>query len=79
MSTQGERMYRRTRNFGSNVGLNVDLIRGKVKAWGAVHTVGIEQRHGGHSEVLAHAYKFLGQGRAFEEAEGRAGVKFNVH
>jgi hypothetical protein len=51
----------------------------QVTARGAVDAVGVEQGHGGHVEVLAHADQFLGQGSAFEEAECRAGVEFNEH
>ena len=58
------------------------LIRsfgGEMEAGGAVDAVGVEQRHRRHLEVLAHAYQFLGQGSAFEEAECGTGVKFDVH
>lgn len=65
-------------HFGADVGFYLRFIRGQVEAWGAVDAVGVEQRHGGHLEVLAHADQFLGQGRAFEEAEGGAGVEFDV-
>ena len=60
------------------MGFDADFVGGHVKAWGTVDTVGVEQRHGGHLEVLAHANEFLGQGRAFEEAECGAGVKFYI-
>jgi len=61
------------------MGFDFCFIRGEVKARGAVDSVGVEQRHGGHLEVRAHCHQFLGQRGAFEEAESRTGVKFYVH
>ena len=55
------------------------FFRGKVKARGAVDSVGIEQRHRGQVELSADGGQFLGQGRAFEKTESRAGVEFDVH
>lgn len=65
--------------FGADVSLDLGFVRGEVKARGAIDAVGIEQRHGGHLEVLAYSDEFLGQGRAFEKAESGAGVEFDVH
>src|SRR5271167_1223021 len=58
---------------------NLCLLCSQVKARGAVHTVGVEQRHGGQTELSADCSHFLGQGRAFEKAESRAGMKLDVH
>ena len=69
---------RRACHFGADVGFEADFVGGEVEARGAVDAVGIEQRHGGHFEVGAHADQFLRQGRAFEEAESGTGVKFDV-
>ena len=49
-----------------------------VKANGARKTVAVEQRHGGQSEFGGAAIKASGKRRAFEKAEGGAGVKFDV-
>jgi hypothetical protein len=64
--------------FGADVRLDPDLLRRQVKAGCAVDSISIEQGHGGHLEMLAHAYQFLGQGSAFEKAESGTGVKFDV-
>jgi hypothetical protein len=55
------------------------FVSGQVKARGAVNAVGVEQRDGGQFELGADCDEFLGQGRAFEKAESRAGVKLDVH
>jgi len=55
-----------------------DFVGGKVETRGAVDSIGVEQRHGRHFVVSAHADQFLGQGRAFEEAESGTGVKFDI-
>ena len=57
--------------------LDFGFIGSEVEAWGAVDSVGVEQCHGGHVEVLAHADQFLGQRSTFEEAECGTGVKFD--
>ena len=64
--------------FGADVRLDPDLLRRQVKAGCAVDSISIEQGHGGHLEVLAHADQFLGQGSAFEKAESGTGVKFDI-
>ena len=79
MSAQDDRGEGSAGNLGADVGFGFDFIRGEVEARGTVDAVGVEQRHGGHLEVLAHSNEFLGQGRAFEKTEGRARVKFDVH
>ena len=66
-------------HFGADVGFDLGFISGLVEARGAVDAVGVEQCHGWHVMVLAHSDEFLGQGRAFEEAESGAGVKLDVH
>src|SRR3974377_2273772 len=55
------------------------LLRGKMKARRSVHAITIEQGHRGHGELCAHLDQCLGKGRAFEKAECRAGMKFDVH
>jgi hypothetical protein len=50
-----------------------------VKAWGTVNTVAIGDRHGADSLFRTGCGEFLGKAGTFEEAECRAGVKFNVH
>jgi hypothetical protein len=60
------------------VRLNADFVGRQVKAGCAVDSISIEQGHGGHLEMLAHADQFLGQGSAFEKAECRTGVKFDI-
>ena len=49
-----------------------------MKARGAVHAVGVKQRHGGQFELGADCGQLLGQGCAFEKAESGAGVKFDI-
>jgi len=46
---------------------------------GAVEAVAIEQGHGGHMLLGAGGDQVLGQGSAFEEAEGGTGVEFDEH
>jgi hypothetical protein len=66
-------------HFGADMRLDLRFIRGEVETRGAVNAIGIEERHGRHIEVSAYADQFLGQGRAFEKTESRAGVKFDEH
>ena len=66
-------------DFRADVRFDFCFFRGQVKARGAVDAVGIEQGHGGHVELSADCGQFLGQGRAFEKTESRAGVEFDVH
>jgi hypothetical protein len=73
-----DRVKRAAGDFCADVRLDLDLICGEVEARGAVDAVGIEKRHGGHFEVRADCDQFLGQGGAFEKAESRAGVEFDV-
>ena len=61
------------------MGLEVCSLGGQVEAWGAVEAVAIEQGHGGHMLLGAGGDQVLGQGSAFEEAEGGTGVEFDVH
>ena len=76
--TQDDRTEGGVGNFCSDVGLDFCFTRGQVEARRAVNTIGIEQRHGRNVELRADCGQFLGQGRAFEKAESRAGVKFDV-
>ena len=75
-TAQDDRIKRRAGDFRSDVRFDLHFARGQVKARGAVHAVGVEQRHGGQFELGADCGQFLGQGGAFEKAESRAGVKF---
>ena len=65
-------------DFGSDVRLNLCFLRGQVEARRAVNAIGVEQRQGRHTELGAGCCQFLGQGCAFEKAESRAGMKFDV-
>ena len=65
-------------DFGSDVRSNLCFLRGQVEARRAVNAIGVEQRHGRHTELGADCSQFLGQGCAFEKAESRAGMKFDV-
>ena len=58
--------------------LESNFIGSEVETRGAVDSIGVEQRHGRHFEMGAHADQFLRQGRTFEEAESGTGVKFDV-
>jgi len=75
--TQDDMRKRRACHFGADVRLDLGFICGEVEARGAVDSVSVEQRHGGHMEVLAHSDQLLGQRSAFEEAECGAGVKLD--
>ena len=66
------------RYFCSDVRLDLELFRCQMETWRTIDAVGVEQRHGGHVEPGTGRYQFLGQGRSFEEAESRAGVKLDV-
>jgi len=77
--TQDDRIERLTRNFRADVRLDLGFVGGEMKAWRAVNAVGVEQRHGGHGELRACCHEFLGHRGAFEKAESRAGMKFDVH
>src|SRR6267378_1592408 len=55
------------------------FFSGEMKAWRAVEAVAIEQGHCWHAKVVAALDENLGGGRAFEEAEGGAGMEFDVH
>ena len=68
-----------TGDFGSDVRFNLYFCRGQVKAGSAVNAVCVKQRHGGEFELSTRGHQLLGQGRAFEKAESRTGVKFDVH
>ena len=69
---------RRTCHFCADVGFETDLHCGEMEAGSAIEAVGVEQCHGGHLEMGTYCGIFLGHRSAFEEAEGRAGVKFDV-
>ena len=60
------------------MGADAGLLRRHVEAGRAVDAVAVEQRHRGHAEIHACADQFLGDASAFQEAEGGAGVKFDV-
>ncbi len=62
------------RDFGADEGADADLFGRHVEAGSAIDAVAVEQRHGRHVEFGAGVGQFFGQGGAFEEAEGRAGV-----
>lgn len=64
--------------FGSDVRLDAGFICGEMETRGTVDAVTIEQCHGRHFEICADLDDLLGQGRAFEETERGAGVKFGV-
>jgi len=77
-AAQDDRVEGRAGDFRAYVRFDFHFARSQVKARGAVYAVGVEQRHGGQFELGADCGQFLGQGRAFEKAESRAGVKFDV-
>jgi hypothetical protein len=75
-SAQDDRTKRSSAgDFCADVGLDLGFIGGEVEARGAIDAVSVEQCHGGHVEVLAHADQLLGQRSALEEAKCGAGVK----
>ena len=54
------------------------LFRRHMKAWRAVDSVAVEQRHSRTSEVRADGYQLFRKRRAFQKAESRTRVEFNV-
>src|SRR6267154_1820882 len=70
---------RSTSHFRSNMHLEPNLFRRKMKTRRPVYSIPVEQCHRRHTEVRAHSDQFLRNRRPFEEAEGRTGMKFNVH
>jgi hypothetical protein len=50
-----------------------------MKTRRAVEAVSVEQRHGWHVELGTDRYQLLGDGCAFEEAESRTSMEFDVH
>ena len=62
----------------ADVRAHAGLLRGHVKARRAVDAVAVHDGHGGHAELRAGAGQLLGDAGAFEEAEGGAGVEFDV-
>ena len=74
-----DRIVEDTCNFCSDVRLDLGFAGGQVKARRAVHAVGVEQRHGWQFELGADRDQLLRKGSAFEKAESRASVKFDVH
>src|SRR5579863_10510240 len=72
-------MERATCDFRADVSLDPNLFHCHVKTRRAVDAISVEQCHGGHIQTSADSCQILRQGRAFEEAESRAGVKFDVH
>jgi hypothetical protein len=53
--------------------------RGLVKPRGTVDAIAVEQRDGRIAERCGAGDDFFGKRRSFEKAEGRRGVKFDVH
>ena len=66
-------------DIGADVGSEAGFLGGEVETRGAVEAVAVEQRHGGELILGGDGDQVLGQGRAFEEAEGGAGMEFDVH
>ena len=58
--------------------LNPGFDGSEVKARRAEDAIAIEQRRRGHEVFGAGAHQFFRCGCAFEKAEGRCGVKFDV-
>ena len=60
------------------MGFEADFLGSEVEARGAVEAIAVEQGHGRHAAGGANRDQVLGQSGAFEEAEGGAGVEFDV-
>ena len=67
-----------TGNFGADVRSEAALFRGHMKAGGAGDVVAVEDREGREVERGGAGHQFFGHGRAFEKAEGGAGVQLDV-
>ncbi len=65
-------------DFGADVGADAGLFRGHVEAGGAGDVVAVEDGEGGEVERGGAGDQFFRDGGAFEEAEGGAGVEFEV-
>ena len=58
--------------------LDPSLLCGHIKTGRAIDAIAVKQRHGGHMELSASGDQVLRQGGAFQKAESRAGVEFDV-
>ena len=65
-------------DFGADMCANAGLFRGHVEAGCAGDVVAVEDGDGGEVERGGAGDQFFGYRRAFEKAEGGAGVKFHV-
>ena len=68
----------RASDFGADVRAEAGLFRGHVEAGGAGDVIAVQDREGRESELGGTGDQFFGDGGAFEEAESRAGVQFNI-
>ena len=66
-------------NFRADVRPNFVFHRGVVKARRSIKAVAIEQRHCRKLDLRGARRQSFGKGSAFEEAESRASVEFDVH
>ena len=66
-------------DLGADVCADASFFGRQMEAGGAVDAIAVHEGHGGHAIGRAGAGEFLGEGGAFEEGEGGAGVEFGVH
>ncbi len=66
-------------DLGADVGAKAGLFRSHVKASRAGDVVGVENGQGREVELGRAGDEFFGDGGAFEEAKGGAGVEFDIH
>ena len=64
--------------FGSDVRFDFGVLGGEVETWRSVEAVVVEEGYGWHAVVGASADEGFGQGSAFQKAESRAGVEFDI-
>src|SRR6266705_1305369 len=65
-------------NLRTNMSPHTTLLSFDVEAWCTIHAVAIHESHRRHVEIGRLLNQGFRQGRAFKEAEGGAGVQFDV-
>src|SRR6266566_1766385 len=66
-------------DFRAHMGANSCFLRRRVKAWGTVDSIAVQQGDGWQLKSFRFANQVLGQGSALQETERRARMKFHIH
>jgi len=70
--------FRGDAQFGADVSPQAEFFHKQVETRGAVDSIGIQQRHGGHVQLGAKLRHFLGDAGGLQEAESGTGMEFYV-